>query len=84
MTGGFPWQGPVVREYKHFHVINFSCYTQVKPGLSSFEDNWDGIDAYIKELVAKAVENVPSESQSSTPIFLLATAGEFLSIQSNI
>ena len=56
-------------------------FTQVYPGLSSFEDNLDGIEPYIMQLVAKAEENVPRESQSLTPIFLLATAGEFLNMQ---
>ena len=49
---------------------------QMRPGLSSFEDDLLGIEGYITELVTRAKENVPRESWSLTPIYLLATAGK--------
>ena len=48
----------------------------MKPGLSSFEDDLVSIEGYIKELVTRATENVPRDSWSVTPIYLLATAGK--------
>ena len=47
----------------------------VKPGIASFADNPSEIGAYIQPLLNSARDNIPAEKQSSTPIFLMGTAG---------
>lgn len=48
---------------------------KVKPGLSSFGGNPEGVPAYIAPLVAKAKTLVPLELHATTPFFVMATAG---------
>lgn len=45
------------------------------PGISSFNENLEGIDAYLQEFYAKAKELIPSSKWAETPIMLGATAG---------
>ncbi|KAI8906329.1 nucleoside phosphatase GDA1/CD39 [Gorgonomyces haynaldii] len=48
---------------------------KVKPGLSSLQDEPQKIGAYLKPLLEFSAKHIPPEKQSSTPIYLLATAG---------
>ncbi|KAH9852728.1 nucleoside phosphatase family-domain-containing protein [Lenzites betulinus] len=48
---------------------------KVEPGLSSFADNVEGIDQYLRPLLEHAREYIPPSLQPETPLFLLATAG---------
>lgn len=46
-----------------------------EPGISSFATNIDGLAGHLKPLMKFAMDVVPADQISSTPIFLQATAG---------
>ena len=48
---------------------------KVKPGLSSLADDPSRVEEYMTPLLESAKNTIPEDKQSSTPIFLLATAG---------
>ncbi|KAF5373537.1 hypothetical protein D9758_000906 [Tetrapyrgos nigripes] len=48
---------------------------KVEPGISSFADHPGDLTAYLRPLLAHAIEYVPPSLHKETPIFLLATAG---------
>ena len=48
---------------------------KVKPGLDDLHDDPSQVEAYLVPLLDAAKEIIPQDKQSSTPIFLLATAG---------
>eukprot|EP00899_Mesostigma_viride_P008765 jgi/Mesvir1/17890/Mv12961-RA.2 len=50
-------------------------FKQVKPGLSSFADNLEGVRGHLTPLLEAAVAIVPHTHHKSTPIALKATAG---------
>ena len=49
---------------------------KVEPGISAYGQRLDDLDPYLRDLLAHATTNVPAESQNSTSIYLMATAGE--------
>lgn len=58
---------------------------KVKPGISSYESNISGLDQHIQRLIRKAKEELDPQFYSSTPLYLMATAGNsILSYKSNI
>ena len=46
-----------------------------KPGLASFADHPEDIEAYLQPLLDAAQKAIPADQHHATPIFLLATAG---------
>ncbi|THV07765.1 hypothetical protein K435DRAFT_833115 [Dendrothele bispora CBS 962.96] len=48
---------------------------KVEPGISSFADHPEDLAAYLRPLLAHAIEQIPPSLHAETPIFLLATAG---------
>ena len=48
---------------------------KTKPGLDDLHDDPSQVEAYLMPLLDAAKETIPQDKQSSTPIFLLATAG---------
>ncbi|XP_031573083.1 ectonucleoside triphosphate diphosphohydrolase 1-like [Actinia tenebrosa] len=48
---------------------------KAKPGLSAFADSVSDIGSYLDDLIDSAKNVVPADRQSSTPIYLYATAG---------
>lgn len=63
----------VVR-FHHFEPIPRLCLEHTL-GLSSLASNPVAVGAYLKPLISYAVEEIPPSLHSSTPIYLLATAG---------
>ncbi|GAA5976686.1 hypothetical protein JCM11641_005661 [Rhodosporidiobolus odoratus] len=57
-------------------------HLKVEPGISTFGDNPEGVTDYLRPLIEHAASVIPSEQLSSTPIYLLATAGMRLLPQS--
>ncbi len=53
---------------------------KVTPGISSYKDDLDGLTQHLENLIEKAKENVPESKYEQTPIYLMATAGEFVLI----
>ena len=51
-------------------------HTKIKPGLGSFQDNLDGIEEHVLSLLRIAKTSIPEELYSSTPIYVMATAGK--------
>lgn len=49
---------------------------KTEPGISSFKDNINGLDNYIKMLVSMSEDHVPSHLHNQTYIYVMATAGE--------
>ena len=49
--------------------------SKVKPGISEFADDPSQVEAYMMPLLESAKKTIPQDKQSSTPIYLLATAG---------
>ncbi|KAF9445575.1 hypothetical protein P691DRAFT_762380 [Macrolepiota fuliginosa MF-IS2] len=49
--------------------------SKVEPGLSTLAGDPTAVGAYLKPLVAHAIDEIPPSLHSSTPIFVLATAG---------
>ncbi|KAE9397393.1 hypothetical protein BT96DRAFT_977051 [Gymnopus androsaceus JB14] len=49
--------------------------TKVEPGISTFARNPEDIGSYLRPLLGHARDKIPPSLHSSTPIFLLATAG---------
>lgn len=47
----------------------------IKPGLSSFKDKPDAASDYMRPLMDYITSHIPVESQITTPIYFLATAG---------
>ena len=52
-------------------------YSKVKPGISGFEDNVGEITTYISQIITAISEAVPAPQLSGTPVYFMATAGEF-------
>ncbi|GAA5921373.1 hypothetical protein JCM3775_003013 [Rhodotorula graminis] len=50
-------------------------HLKVEPGISTLGANPDGVAAYLRPLIEHAASIIPQEQLSSTPIYLLATAG---------
>ncbi|KAG9051099.1 Golgi apyrase [Tulasnella sp. UAMH 9824] len=48
---------------------------KAEPGISSFGPNPEGVAKYLEPLIRHAKDQIPPSLHSSTPIFLLATAG---------
>ena len=48
---------------------------KVKPGLDDLHDDPSKVEAYLMPLLKAAKKTIPKDKHSSTPIFLLATAG---------
>jgi apyrase len=48
---------------------------KVHPGLASFKDDPDGIDAYLRPLLEFAETSIPRDDRENTPALLFATAG---------
>lgn len=48
---------------------------KVEPGISSFAGRVGGLDAYLGELFDRAKGVIPDDQLSSTPVYVLATAG---------
>lgn len=48
---------------------------KVKPGLDDLHDDPSKVEAYLMPLLEAAKKTIPKDKHSSTPIFLLATAG---------
>ncbi|KAK4047591.1 Golgi apyrase [Microbotryomycetes sp. JL221] len=48
---------------------------KVEPGISTFNDNPQAVPTYLKPLLDFARDVIPRQQHSSTPIYLLATAG---------
>ena len=48
---------------------------KVKPGLDDLRHDVSKVEAYLMPLLNAAKETIPQDKHSSTPIFLLATAG---------
>lgn len=46
-----------------------------KPGISTFASNPDDVESHIKPLMDFALEKIPESKISSTPVYLMATAG---------
>ncbi|OZJ03548.1 hypothetical protein BZG36_04167, partial [Bifiguratus adelaidae] len=49
--------------------------TKIEPGISSLANQPEGVDEHLKPLLDFAMEVVPEDQHSETPIFLMATAG---------
>ncbi len=47
----------------------------IPTGLSSYADDLEGIDSYLRPLLEHARSHIPPSLQPDTPLFLLATAG---------
>ena len=56
--------------------FNMTSNYKVKPGISSFANNIDGIAEHIGDLVSHAKGSVPQGMTDTTPIYLMATAGK--------
>ncbi|KXN91475.1 Golgi apyrase [Leucoagaricus sp. SymC.cos] len=52
-----------------------SWVKKIEPGLSSLASDPTAVGTYLKPLISHAMEHIPPSLHSSTPIFLLATAG---------
>ncbi|GAA6024005.1 hypothetical protein JCM11491_002878 [Sporobolomyces phaffii] len=50
-------------------------HLKVEPGISTFGDNPQDVAEYLKPLIEFAASVIPADQLSSTPIYLLATAG---------
>ncbi|GAA5829304.1 hypothetical protein JCM11251_005000 [Rhodosporidiobolus azoricus] len=50
-------------------------HLKVEPGISTLGDNPDGVAEYLRPLIEHAASVIPADQLSSTPIYLLATAG---------
>ncbi|GAA5979570.1 hypothetical protein JCM5350_004941 [Sporobolomyces pararoseus] len=50
-------------------------HLKVEPGISTFGDNPEDVAEYLKPLIEFAASVIPADQLSSTPIYLLATAG---------
>ena len=51
---------------------------EIKPGISTFASssvNSTAVEKYLKPLIDYAISKIPAAQQSSTPIYLFATAG---------
>ena len=49
---------------------------KVKPGIASYANDLSGLEYHLGSLIAKGKEEVPSTKHSSTPLYLMATAGK--------
>ena len=49
---------------------------KTRPGISVYVDDLHSLKEYVQTLLDHATEAVPSSKHSSTPIYLMATAGE--------
>ena len=49
--------------------------SKIKPGISELADDPSQVEAYMMPLLESAKKTIPQDKQSSTPIYLLATAG---------
>ena len=49
---------------------------KLKPGLSAHASNLEKVTDDIRSLMSEATEHVPESSQSSSPVYVMATAGE--------
>lgn len=56
-------------------VLEDEVFLQIKPGLSSFESDPTKASESLQPLMDIALQSVPPELQSSTPLTLKATAG---------
>ncbi|BFZ07763.1 hypothetical protein BsWGS_10802 [Bradybaena similaris] len=55
--------------------IDILANVKFDPGLSAYEDNEVELIKYIEGILSRAKQNVSSDRQNSTPIFIMATAG---------
>ena len=49
--------------------------SKIKPGISELADDPSQVEAYMMQLLESGKKTIPQDKQSSTPIYLLATAG---------
>lgn len=54
---------------------NSALSLKKSPGLSSMKDEPEKSSEYMKEIMQFITENIPTESQSSTGVYIMATAG---------
>ncbi|KAJ3569404.1 hypothetical protein NP233_g5067 [Leucocoprinus birnbaumii] len=84
----YSWRDPrIIDLYKESHLTHTlpkvekgskddeGWVFKVEPGLSSLSSNPTAVGTYLKPLISHAMEEIPPSLHSSTPIFLLATAG---------
>ena len=48
---------------------------KLKPGIAEYVNDEPGLRKHLRKLISKGTEYVPIPEQSSTPIYLMATAG---------
>jgi apyrase len=71
----YTWDTRTSLDFPPRNEFNQIGSTQVKPGLSKFGTNIAGIQSYLMPLISYALEVIPAEAVSTTPIYLKATAG---------
>lgn len=63
--------------------FNLTSNFKVKPGISSYAKNFNGLTTHIHSLVSHAKGNVPLTHIAKTPIYLMATAGMRLLLETD-
>lgn len=67
------WDKSGVSKIPHVHLPDHKL--KVKPGLSSFKDNPSAAGPSLEGIMKFAMDNIPKEYHSQTPVRLAATAG---------
>uniref|UniRef100_A0A0B7BG01 Uncharacterized protein n=1 Tax=Arion vulgaris TaxID=1028688 RepID=A0A0B7BG01_9EUPU len=55
--------------------IDLISNVRFQTGLNNYENDQEGLSMYLTSIVSRAKDEVPSDKQAETPIFLMATAG---------
>jgi len=74
----YRWPAGYVRGHvKVDGIVSVTPTLKIQPGLSALEDDREGIRDHISRLVHNASMIIPSEEHANTPIYVMATAGNF-------
>ncbi|GFO34619.1 ectonucleoside triphosphate diphosphohydrolase 3 [Plakobranchus ocellatus] len=69
----YRWYPPTKHQVlPHLHLLQSS---RTKPALATYKSDEEGLATYLRDILHKAKQKVPEYKHSSTPIFLMATAG---------
>ena len=72
----YSWHERASSTYK-LPRFNLTLNYKVKPGISSYAKNLNGLKSHVHDLILRAKKFVPKKSVADTPIYLLATAGKY-------